>query len=165
MGVFSEIPAFYGKEVEIALKLNMETGEGKAINFDTQHGIVLGDKSEVATTIDILCSNSTTANETAATLQMNFETHLNLTILNFVVYPNVQQIYVANATVVKDNIGMWAHNYNMLFTNILHNVANDLNMKYKNGYALANIDPVFGLLGGLIKGFTVSPFFAQDFMF
>lgn len=162
--VFSEIPAYYGHNVKIALKVNMDTGAGQAISFNTKDGIVLGDKQAVVTTIDIVCSNETAVNETAATLSMNLETHLNFSILEFIAYPKVENIYVAGAKVVKDNIGMYAHNYNILFTNILKNFGNDINMKYAKGYPLANIDPTIGLIGGLLKDFTLSPFFADGYM-
>lgn len=88
--VFSEIPAHFGQNVKIDLKVNMDTGKGQAVSFDTENGIVLGDQEAVVTTIDIVCSNETTVGETAATLSMNLESHLNLTVFNFVVYPNIE---------------------------------------------------------------------------
>lgn len=162
--LFPEINAAFGRDANVTLKVTLQTGEGQSINFDMENGIVLGDKSDVKTTIEVVCSNATVTNQTAFTIEMNLEAHVNLTVLAFVVYPDVKQVYVANAAVTQDNIGMYAHDYNKMFTSILHNYANDINMKYAQGFPLANIDPVFGLLGGLLQNFTVSPFFSQDFL-
>jgi len=61
---------------------------------------------------------------------MNLEAYMNLTVQNFVIWPKINKIFVENTAVAQDNIGMMAHNYNLLFTSILSNVANDMNIKY-----------------------------------
>jgi hypothetical protein len=145
--------------------LTLQTGEGQAINFDTVRGIVLGSKSDVITTIEVKCSNATVTDMSAFTLQMNLEANVNATIFAFVAWPNIEDVSVANAHLTQDNIGMYSHDYNILFTSILRNFANQINMQYsKSGYPLANIDPTFGLLSGLLQDFTVSPYFFNDYL-
>jgi len=97
--VFREIPTYYGNNVTVGIKLSMETGEGKPINFDHQHGIILGSKSNVTTTLELICSNSTTTNASAVVFTLNLEAHANLTIKDFVVYPNVEEIFAENTVV------------------------------------------------------------------
>jgi hypothetical protein len=60
---------------------------------------------------------------------------------------------------------MYAHDYNVLFTSILQNFANDINIEYQAGYPLANIDPVFGLVGGLLKDTTFTPYVQDNYLF
>ena len=163
--VFREIPELYGNDATIALKLSMDTGAGKPINFDHEHGIIIGSKDNITTTVELIVSNKTTVNESAVTFTMDLETHVNLTIKDFIAYPVVNEVFTSNAAVAKDNVGMFSHNYNILFTSILKNFANDMNMKYTKGYPLANLNPVFGLVGGLLKNFTVTPFQQDNYLF
>jgi hypothetical protein len=135
--VFFEIPAYYGKDVVMSLKVNMQTDGVQQIKFDSNRGIILGDRDNVITTIGIVCSNATTSNQTAVELTMNLEASLNASIFNFVLFPHVDQISISNAAMTVNNVGMYSHNYNLLFTNILKNFANDLNMKYTNGFPFA----------------------------
>ena len=163
--VFREIPTYYGNDATVALKLSMDTGSGKPLHFDKTHGIVIGDKTNITTTLELLCSNKTTANASAVVFTMDLETHVNMTLKDFVVYPNIKEVFTENAVVKKDNIGMLAHNYNVLFTSILKNFANDMNVKYAKGYPLANLNPVFGMLSGLIKNFTVTPYQEDNYLY
>lgn len=113
-----------------------------------------------------MCSNATTKNDLAFSIEMDLESHLNMTLKDFVVYPNIQEIMVAKTKVVKDNIGLYSHHYDQLFNGILHNLANDINMKYsKAGFPLSNINIVFSLLSGVLKNFTMTPYYFQNFMF
>jgi hypothetical protein len=163
--VFREIPNTYGNDASVAIKLSMDTGAGKAINFDAKHGVIIGSKSDVTTTLELIVSNSTTVNATAVEFTLNLEAHANLTLKDFVIYPSVKEVFAENTVVTQDNIGMFAHNYNVLFTSILKNFANDMNMKYAKGYALAQINPTFGLLSGLIKNFTVTPYQLDNYLY
>jgi hypothetical protein len=84
----------------------MDTGMGKPINFDTKNGIMIGSQSDITSNITLICSNSTTKEETAAVFQLNLEMHANVTMDNFVVYPAINQFYAANTKVIVNNIGM-----------------------------------------------------------
>ena len=163
--VFHEIPTVYGNDAVVGIKLSMDLGDGKAVNFDKDHGVIFGSKSNVTTTLELTVSNATVMNETAVVFELNLEAHANLTLFDFIVYPNIKEIFAENTVVVKDNIGMYAHNYNILFTSILKNFANDINIQYAKGYPLANLNPTIGFLGGLIKQFTVTPYVLGNYLY
>jgi hypothetical protein len=164
--VFQELKSYYGNDVEVALQATLAAADAKSVRFNTESGIIIGDKDDTLTTLAVICSNSTVKNHTAFELTMNLEAHVRLSIFDFVAFPNVGDIFVENTKVSKDNIGLYAHNFNTLFTNILKAQANDINMKYsQQGWPLSNINPAIGLLSGIIKDFTVNPFFFDQFMF
>jgi hypothetical protein len=163
--VFREIQMMYGADAHIALEVSMDTGMGKPINFDTKNGVMVGSQSDITSTIKLLVTNSTVKADLAAAFELNLEAHANVTVADFVVYPNVKQIYAANTKVVTDNVGLMAHNYNVLFTSVLENFANDFNMKYQKGYPLANIDPTFGMLSGLLKDMVITPYMEENYLF
>jgi len=70
----------YGNKAQVSLKLTMKPGQGKAINFDKTHGIIIGSKSDVTTILELVCSNATTINETAVIFSLNLEAHANITL-------------------------------------------------------------------------------------
>lgn len=47
--VFPEIQNHYGKDVQVHIHVTMKTTEGKAINLDSQHGIIFGSQQSGAT--------------------------------------------------------------------------------------------------------------------
>lgn len=165
MQVFHEIPMHYGNKATVGIKLSMATGEGKPINFDMKNGVQIGSQNDITTTLELICSNATTVNETAVVFSMNLEAFANITMQNFVIWPKINKVFVANTQVSQDNIGMMAHNYNVLFTSILMNAANDMNIKFQKGWPMANIDPAFALIGGLIKNATISPYISENFLY
>ena len=164
--IFPEIAKKYGADAELSFNVNLETNNGKSITFDTHKGVVLGDNTPLTLSLDVLCSNAETNNDVALQFTMNLEGHFNMSIFNFILFPMINQVEILNSALVTDNIGMYAHNYNALFTGVLHNQANDINIKYaKNGFPLAMVNPVFGLLGGLLKDFTVTPYLSENYLY
>ena len=91
--VFREIPQFYGNDCTITMKLNMDAHEGKPINFDKTHGIILGNKNDITTTLELVVSNATTVNDTAVVFTLNLEAHANVSLKDFVVWPNIEEVY------------------------------------------------------------------------
>lgn len=164
--VFSELKRHYGKDVKVGLRVNMNVLEGDAINLEKDIGLILGNQKDVSTNIDVICSNANVQNEVAFSLNMLLEARLNLTVLNFVVFPDVKSVTVSSAKVVQDNIGMFAHDYNKMFNEIFKNIAMDLNTQYSQaGFNLANLNPYFGLITGILKNFTVTPYLENNFLF
>jgi len=163
--VFREVSLYYGKDATVGIQLTMNPGTGKAINFDDKEGIMIGSKSDITSTLTMICSNATTTNETAVVFSLNLLMAANVTLQDFILYPKINNIQVANTVVVQDNIGMYAHNYNTLFSSILQNFANDINIQYQAGWPLANIDPVFALIGGLLKDVIVTPYVKENYLY
>ena len=60
---------------------------------------------------------------------------------------------------------MYAHNYDALFTSILENVANDMNIKQSGGFPLANINPTLGMLSGIFKDSIITPYVADNYLY
>jgi len=95
--------------------------------------------------------------EVAAEVRMNMVAHFDADVERFVLFPYVHQISVANAALVTDNVGMKSHDYTAVFDNVLKNFAKMVNADMSEGWPLANIDPVVGLLGGLLQNFALTP--------
>lgn len=96
-------------------------------------------------------------------MKLNVNTQTNIFAFN--VFPMIGDVSVNGAFAKVDNIGMYAHDYNKLFTSVLKNTAVDLNTKWnEDGWAIANINPTIGMIGGLLQQFTVSPSKADNFV-
>jgi len=78
----------------------------------------------------MICSNATTVNQTAVEFQTEIMLKMNGTMEAFILYPVIKQVKVQNTKVLQDNIGMYAHDYNVLFSSILQNFANDVNIQF-----------------------------------
>lgn len=96
LAAFPEIKQYYGADANVHLSLSMENTQGKPINFDKTHGVILGSQSDITSTITILCSNATTKEEAAVVFTANLEAHANITMSNFVVFPAIKQVFAAN---------------------------------------------------------------------
>jgi hypothetical protein len=128
--VFHEVAIYYGTDAKVALDVTLDTSNPKTIGFSTVDGITIGADSPVTATIKMICSNATTVNETAVVLSTDLMMKMNGTMQAFVLYPVIRQVRVQNSKVLEDNIGMYAHDYNLLFSSILQNFANDINIQY-----------------------------------
>ena len=78
----------------------------------------------------------------------------------------MHKIFASNINKTTDKVGMFAHNYNSLFTSILRNYANDINIKYKKGFNLADYSPkIVNMLSSIVKNSTISPFVQDEMLF
>ena len=136
------------------------------MTFSQKHGITFGGQhDDVISVIDVICSNSTTVNETALSFELNLELNTNVTLQNLIVYPEIKSVYTQNVRLVSDKVGMPAYHYSILFTQIAEKAAKVVNEKYRNGWALANINPMIGMLGGLVKNTTISPYITDHWLY
>lgn len=163
--IFYELRHHYGPAVKAHLGISLLPGDDKTIAFDHIKGITVGQRGEVKITIDIICSNATHVNETAVTLEMDLDMSANITMQNLIVYPQVTDISVHNTNKTHDIVGMYAHDFNTLFTQILKKTVYDINLQYQGGWPLANINPMIGMIGGLLKNTTVTPFVTDGWMY
>lgn len=60
---------------------------------------------------------------------------------------------------------MGTHDYKGVLTQALQASADAFNNEYKAGWPLTNINPQFGMLGGLLKNMTVSPYITDHWLF
>lgn len=164
--VFREVAMKYGLESKVSLKVSMDAGDGRPLKLSKEHGIIVGDKNDLKTTIEMVCTNATVTNQTAAVFSMNLETHLNFSVQSLVAYPQVAEIFVDNTKVVTDNVGFFpGHDFDVLFNSILQNFANDLNIKYQSGYNLESLNQYLHYLNVFMPNSTVSPFLQDEFLY
>lgn len=161
--VFPELKFRYGFNVTVKLLLSAEDKTGLA-KMNAEEGFILG-QDGTTFTIDILASNEDVQDDVAVSFSMNMLAKARTNIFAFMVFPNIDSIQVSGAKVTKDNIGMYAHDYNKMFNAVFTNAAADINDQYnKMGFPLGNLNPTVGLLSGLLQKFTVSPLKSDEFL-
>lgn len=70
--------------------------------------------------MSLFATDSTTNTvETAAVFEINIQAIMNVTLTNFVVYPDVKTVVAENAKIVVDNVGLYDRDYNYFFTSVL----------------------------------------------
>jgi hypothetical protein len=82
----------------------------------------------------------------------------------FVVFPAFKNMTLGGFTVKVDNIGL-PTNYGDLVGEVLTTAKTDFNAAFASGWALANLDPSFGMIGGLLQKFILTPTYMDHFMF
>lgn len=145
----------------------MATGsKDPAITFSQENGIRFGDLDCVQFNLSLFATDSTTNTvETAAVFEINIQAIMNVTLTNFVIYPDVKTVVAENAKIVVDNVGLYDRDYNYFFTSVLKQQASDINVKYKTGWPISNLDPQLAMITGLIKNSTVSPYVADEWIY
>jgi len=112
----------------------------------------------------MVVSNETVTDRELATLQMNFEMAGNMTMKDLVFYPEVQELTIENTYVRKDHIGIEG-NFNKIFEEIAHSYFDAFNAKWAKGWSITNIDPALGMLTGLLKDTTLTPYVQDNWMY
>ena len=162
-----ELKEYFGDKSNISMQLSfIPTSEHQdPFQIKRDRGIVFGDLENIVSKIEIFGTNDTTEEELAASFKMNLEASGNLTMLNFVMYPKFDLIQVANVFKVNDYIGLQEKDFNTLFGAMLNTYANNFNDEYLKGWSLSNIDPQLGLLTGILKNTTLTPYVTDEWLF
>ena len=162
---FPEVEAYYGKQSMHYLRLAHKDGPGKPITFSRTEGIVYGGESNhQITTLEIVSSNFTAHNETSLLFEFNHQVAGNMTMHNLIVYGECRKNLVSNVRVAKDTVGLAKHDLDADLQDISNTLVKNVNKKYVNGWALANIDPTIGMIGGLLKNTTVTPYVTDQWI-
>lgn len=140
----------------------MTPGAEKAVTFDMKNGAVVG--TGATTTFEVICSNATTKNETALTFVSDVVLNSKTYLANFVLFPSIQGHAVNNTKVTENVVHLNTTNANDIFTSIVAGTANDFNHQYEMGWPLANLNPNFGMIGGLLKNSTMSTEVTDEYM-
>jgi hypothetical protein len=167
LATFAEVQARYGADATIDFQLTLrDEGAAKPITFDRAHGVTLGGKNgEITSIIDVIVSNATVANETALTFECNLESYFNFTLKNLIIFPRFDEVSIQNTKLVKDVVGLSSeYRFNSLATQILAQAKDTYNQRFIHGWALANLDPQLGMLGGLLKNTTMTPYVTDGWM-
>lgn len=99
-----QIKSYYGADASVFAKISMEAGSEKAVKFSMKDGAVIGNGA--TTTIDVICSNSTTVNETALSFSSSLQIKSDTYLKNFVLFPKVNDHTLANSKITKNVIGV-----------------------------------------------------------
>lgn len=147
------------------LRLSHKDGPGKPITFSRTEGITYGGLgNNQITQLEIVSSNFTTYNQTSLVFEFNHQVSGDLHMNNLIVYGECKKNLVSNVRVTHDVVGLGQHSLDSELQTISNTLVTDINAKYKNGWALANIDPTIGMLGGLLKNTTVTPFVTDQWL-
>lgn len=142
----------------------MPNATAAPINFNATRGIVFGDLDNVKCVVQILVSNADVTDRELATLQMNFEVAANMTMKDLVFYPSFQKIDIENTYVKRDHIGIEG-DFNKIFETIAQDYFTAFNTKWVKGWSITNIDPALGMLTGLLKDTTLTPYIQDNWMY
>lgn len=136
----------------------------KAVTFDMVKGLTLG--SGAKTTIDFIVTNSTNVNQTAFTFSSEIVLESPSYLKNFVLFPSVSSIECSKTRLTHNAMGLKlnATEVNDKLSTIIKASSLDFNANYKMGWALANWNPQFGLIGGLLKNSTMSTQVTDGYM-
>ena len=157
-----ELKAYYGADVAVSSRVSMTSGAQKAVTFDMKNGATLG--KGATTTLEVFCSNATTKQETALTFASNLVLTSKTYLTNFVLFPSVSDYAVSSTRVTKNVVGLDTTKANDILTSIVATTANDFNHQYEMGWPLANLNPNFGMIGGLLKNSTMSTSVTDEYM-
>ena len=75
---------------------------------------------------------------------------------DLVFYPNVTDTMVDGFQVDYTAMQMYNHTYDPLINSLFAAETKAFNLKWKNGWALANLDPMIGFLTGWFKNTTMA---------
>jgi hypothetical protein len=153
-----EISVFYGQDCSIAIEATLSPQSETAITLNKTTGVVVGGNNDVLVTLAFYASNATTNYSLAAEFQMNFAVVLNITMIDFIINLHINDVSIHNTKVTKDNVGVYARNYDVLFTSLLNMEFSQINSKYQNGFDLRTLDPNAGNILSMFKNSTVTPF-------
>jgi len=128
----------------------------KAVTFSMEKGLTLG--AGATTTIDFIVTNSTNVNQTALTFSSKIVLSSPSYLKNFILFPSISDIQCSNTRITHNAIGLKlnATEVNNKLSGIINASSEDFNHQYKMGWALANLNPQFGMIGGLLKNSTMS---------
>lgn len=162
---FPVIGRRFGSAANASLAITlMPNATAAPINFNKKRGIIIGDIDDVKSVVTILVSNENITDREVATLQMNFEMTGNMTMKDLVFYPEVQEVNIENTYVRKDHIGLEG-DFNKIFETIAHSYFDAFNAKWEKGWSITNIDPALGMLTGLLKNTTLTPYVQDNWMY
>jgi len=165
LAAFPTIANRFGSDANVSLSINlMPNATAAPVNFNATRGIVIGDLDDVKSVVKILVSNENVTDRELATLQMNFEMAGNMTMKDLVFYPSVQEMNIENTYVKRDHIGLEG-DFNKIFETIAKDYFNAFNTKWVKGWSITNIDPALGMLTGLLKDTTLTPYVQDNWMY
>lgn len=159
---FPQIVEKYGEDCTVTVDVDVDT-HGDFVSLNKLTGWSIEDRTA---TITFVVENKLGRNEIAAQFQVNLSQGLDLTIYEFVAFPKVKSARVDEGEkILVNNINLPEGEYNVQIASILNQSAQVFNKAMEGGWPLANLNPQLGMLGGLLKKFTVTPHYFDEFLF
>lgn len=136
------------------------------LRLEADRGLVIGSTDETVEMIFLFkASNDTVSAEPALELRMNLEVALNVSFVDFVIWSRFEEILVANTYVTMDNVGMYYHDYDSLFSAVFEATAYNFNQQHINGIDIKNKFPILNFISGLLRNFEISPMVTDEFVY
>jgi len=147
------------------------------IKVDFQHdkdynAVTIGDKikfgenSNVNATFSIsVHDQNTTSDKVVLRFSANPIAYGYLTMKDLIFYPNITDTCVNNFRVDYTSMSMYNHTYDPLINALFAAEIKDFNAKWKDGWALANLDPMIGFLTGWFKNTTLQEGVADHYAY
>jgi hypothetical protein len=83
-----------------------------------------------------------------------------------VVFPKIVSAHVNNVRVVKDKVGLRStHSLDHELSVIAGSLQGQFNAQFHNGWPLANINPTLGMIAGLLKNTTATPYKVDGWLY
>jgi hypothetical protein len=162
---FPEFKTKYGPTVDVGIQLELKEYGEPPFKFSTEKGISFGDLDCVKTILKLTATNDQVKDEVAVQFNMFLQVAGNLTMRNFVIFPTINEVIVEKTNKTLDHVGIKDQPFDDIFTMMLDVEALTYNNKYKNGWALANLDPQLAMISGLIKNQTLTPYVADEWLY
>jgi hypothetical protein len=112
-----------------------------------------------------IIANKNGKNTTAkfsATLKGVFDVYMQA----FMVYPEIKSLQLSNVAMTQNSIGIDAsRDFQTVFNQIIKDASAAYNEKYQDGWAVANLDPQIGMLGGLLGNATLTPHVSDNWLY
>jgi len=85
---------------------------------------------------------------------------------NLVLFPSVADVKCSNVRLTHNSIGLKLNSTELsnTFNGLMSATGEDFNHNFKMGWPLANLNPQFGMLGGLLKNTTMSTQVTNGYM-
>jgi len=162
---FPVISETFGDSANVSMAFTLSPNATNApINFNSTRGVVIGDLDDVKSVLKLQVSNDTVTDQEIAILETNFEMAGNFSMKDLVFYPEVQEVDVVNCYVKKDHLGLEG-DFEKIFSGIAHDYFDAFNTEWVNGWSITNIDPALGMLTGLLKNTTLTPYVQDNWMY
>jgi len=166
MQAFPEFARTFGPDARMSLIVDIPVSSDLPFNMNMRDGILMGGQNQTTLTLMILGSNSTTEEPvTAIEVEMFVDVKLNLTMQDLIIYPVPQTVQISYTNLTYDGIGMYVHDYGKFFQAVIDDMTENFNLQNKKGFPLADFSPEIGMIGGLIKNTTLSPYISDGWLY
>jgi hypothetical protein len=155
-----EIVEKYGADANVSLVANLSNPVMNPFSLKMDQGIIYNSPFKAS----LVCTLPDGRQE-SADFGLNFTGLLNFTMSEFVLYPTILSFEASHVVIKKDQIGLASHDFTALFNQLIAKYSQNFNSQYSEGWPLTNISPEIGMLGGLLRNATITPYVSDGWMY